>query len=191
MGMRQLPGRRGQSYLNNGQEDLVRRAQAGDSEVFIQLVKSQERRMYSMAKSMVRSDEDCADAMQETVLKAFKAISGLKEAAYFNTWLFRILINECNLILRKRERVVVMPNPPESVQAISSSVEEMDLRQAIGRLEEISRTIVKLHYYQGLTVQEIAGLLELSESAVKTRLHRTRKTLQQSLEQPVERKVNG
>lgn len=177
--------------MNTGQEDLVRRAQAGDSEVFIQLVKSQERRMYSMAKSMVRSDEDCADAMQETVLKAFKAISGLKEAAYFNTWLFRILINECNLILRKRERVVVMSNPPESVQATSSSAEEMDLRQAIGRLEEISRTIVKLHYYQGLTVPEIAGLLELSESAVKTRLHRARKTLQQSLEQPVERKVNG
>ncbi|MEK3877300.1 sigma-70 family RNA polymerase sigma factor [Paenibacillus sp. FSL M7-0420] len=177
--------------MNTGQEELVRHAQAGDSEVFIQLVKSQERRMYSVAKSMVTNDEDCADAMQETVLKAFKAISGLKEAAYFNTWLFRILINECNLILRKRERVVVMSNPPESVQAISSFAEEMDLRQAIGRLEEISRTIVKLHYYQGLTVQEIAGLLELSESAVKTRLHRARKTLQQSLEQPVERKVNG
>ncbi|MFD2877595.1 sigma factor [Paenibacillus rhizoplanae] len=46
-------------------------------------MKSLDRRMYSMAKSMVRNDEDCADAMQETVLKAFKAISGLKEAAYF------------------------------------------------------------------------------------------------------------
>lgn len=177
--------------MDTGQEDLVRRAQAGDSEVFIQLVKSQERRMYSMAKSIVRSDEDCADAMQETVLKAFKAISGLKEAAYFSTWLFRILINECNLILRRRERLVVMSEPPESIQAFSLSAEELDLRQAIDRLEEISGTIVKLHYYQGLAVQEIAGLLELSESAVKTRLHRARKALQQSLEQPVERKVNG
>jgi RNA polymerase sigma factor (sigma-70 family) len=76
-----------------------------------------------MAKSMVRNDEDCADAMQETVLKAFRAISGLKEAAYFNTWLFRILINECNMILRRRDRVVVMSDPPESIETSSSSAE--------------------------------------------------------------------
>lgn len=144
--------------------------------------------MYSVAKSMVRSDEDCADAMQETVLKAFKAISGLKEAAYFNTWLFRILINECNLILRKRERVIVMSKPPESIESSSATAEDMDLRQAISGLEEVTRTIVKLHYYQGLRLQEIAELLELSESAVKTRLHRARKTLYESLVQPAERK---
>ncbi|WP_235441454.1 sigma-70 family RNA polymerase sigma factor [Paenibacillus sp. IHB B 3415] len=138
-------GRR--STLDTVQEDLVQRAQAGDSEVFIQLVKSLDRRMYSMAKSMVRNDEDCADAMQETVLKAFRAISGLKEAAYFNTWLFRILINECNMILRRRDRVVVMSDPPESIESSSSTAE-------------------------------------------KTRLHRARKTLYQSLAQPVERKVN-
>ncbi|QUL58197.1 sigma-70 family RNA polymerase sigma factor [Paenibacillus tritici] len=176
--------------MDTVQEDLVQRAQAGDSEVFIQLVKSLDRRMYSMAKSMVRNDEDCADAMQETVLKAFKAISGLKEAAYFNTWLFRILINECNMILRRRDRVVVMSEPPERIESSSSSAEDMDLRQAISGLEEVTRTIVKLHYYQGLRLQEIAELLELSESAVKTRLHRARKTLYQSLSQPLERKVN-
>lgn len=143
-----------------------------------------------MAKSMVRNDEDCADAMQETVLKAFKAISGLKEAAYFNTWLFRILINECNMILRRRDRVTVMSDPQESIQSPSSTAEDMDLRQAISGLEEVSRTIVKLHYYQGLRLQEIAELLELSESAVKTRLHRARKTLYHTLSQPIERKVH-
>lgn len=143
-----------------------------------------------MAKSMVRNDEDCADAMQETVLKAFKAISGLKEAAYFNTWLFRILINECNMILRRRDRVIVMSDPSESIQSPSSTAEDMDLRQAVSGLEEVSRTIVKLHYYQGLRLQEIAELLELSESAVKTRLHRARKTLYHTLSQSVERKVH-
>ncbi|MEK5236834.1 sigma-70 family RNA polymerase sigma factor [Paenibacillus sp. FSL L8-0470] len=177
--------------MNNGQEDQIRRAQAGDSEAFIQLVKGLERQMYSMAKSIVRNDEDCADIMQETVMKAYKALSGLKEPAFFNTWLFRILINECNMILRRRDRVIVMPEPPEHLLISSSFGGDMDLRNAVNRLEEISRTIVILHYYQGLTLQEIAGLLELSESAVKTRLHRARKTLYESLAEPAERKMNG
>lgn len=182
---------KGGDGLNNGQEDQIRRAQAGDSEAFIQLVKGLERQMYSMAKSIVRNDEDCADIMQETVMKAYKALSGLKEPAFFNTWLFRILINECNMILRRRDRVIVMPEPPEHLLISSSFGGDMDLRNAVNRLEEISRTIVILHYYQGLTLQEIAGLLELSESAVKTRLHRARKTLYESLAEPAERKMNG
>ncbi|WP_438494051.1 sigma-70 family RNA polymerase sigma factor [Paenibacillus sp. IHBB 3054] len=177
--------------MNNGQEDQIRRAQAGDSEAFIQLVKGLERQMYSMAKSIVRNDEDSADVMQETVMKAYKALSGLKEPAFFNTWLFRILINECNMILRRRDRVVVMSEPPEHLLVSSSFGEDMDLRNAVSSLEEISRTIVILHYYQGVTLQEIAGLLELSESAVKTRLHRARKTLYESLAEPAERKMNG
>ncbi|MFD2877596.1 RNA polymerase sigma factor [Paenibacillus rhizoplanae] len=79
------------------------------------------------------------------------------------------------MILRRRDRVIVMSDPPESIQSPSSTAEDMDLRQAISGLEEVSRTIVKLHYYQGLRLQDIAELLELSESAVKTRLHRARK----------------
>lgn len=177
--------------MDTDQEDLVRRAQAGDHEVFIQLVKNLERRMYSVAKSIVRNDADGADAMQETVLKAYKSLPVLKDAAFFNTWIFRILINECNMILRRRERVVVVPEPPERLHAPSPPEKDIDLHNAISRLEEIPRMIVTLHYYQGLTLQEIAGLLELSEGAVKTRLHRARRTLHQYLTEPVERKMNG
>ncbi|WNS45687.1 sigma-70 family RNA polymerase sigma factor [Paenibacillus sp. MMS20-IR301] len=177
--------------MDSNLEELVRRAQGGDSEAFIGLVKGRERQMYSVARSIVRNDEDCSDAMQETVLKAYKAISGLKEASFFGTWIMRILINECNMILRKRERVVIMSEPPEGIHSLSRQETDMDLHNAISGLEEISRTIVTLHYYQGLTLQEIGGLLELPAGAVKTRLHRARKTLYGILTEPAERKMNG
>nr|WP_209445669.1 sigma-70 family RNA polymerase sigma factor [Paenibacillus etheri] len=172
------------------QEEEVRRAQEGDEEAFIHLVKRLELQMYNVAKSIVKKDEDCADAMQETVLKAYKAISTLHSPYFFKTWLFRILINECNLILRKRAQNITMTELPQR-QTVSTEVEAIDLREAVYRLEEVSRTIIILHYFQDLPLQQIADILELSESAVKTRLHRARKTLYGWLADPAERKVNA
>ncbi|MNY58122.1 ECF RNA polymerase sigma factor SigW [compost metagenome] len=76
-------------------------------------------------------------------------------------------------------------------QTVSTEVEAIDLREAVYRLEEVSRTIIILHYFQDLPLQQIADILELSESAVKTRLHRARKTLYGWLADPAERKVNA
>ncbi|MFC3748828.1 sigma-70 family RNA polymerase sigma factor [Paenibacillus sp. GCM10012306] len=167
----------------------VRRAQAGDKDAFIHLVKELELQMYTVAKAIVKKDEDCADAMQETVLKAYQSIGGLKEPLFFKTWLLRILINECNLILRKSAKSVVMAELP-GLHRVSPDYEHIDLREAVYQLEEISRNIVILHYFQDLPLSQIADILELSEGAIKTRLHRARKTLYQWLADPAERKVN-
>ncbi|WP_019911378.1 sigma-70 family RNA polymerase sigma factor [Paenibacillus sp. HW567] len=177
--------------MNTGLEKQVRRAQRGNNEAFIQLVQGFELQMYQVAKSIVKKDEDCADAMQEATLKAFRSISGLKQPEFFKTWLFRILINECNMILRRRVQTVAITESPSEMNNRLSVAESMDLRTAVLQLEEITRNIVILHYYQGFPLQHIADLLEISEGAVKTRLHRARKTLYEWLADPVERKMNG
>lgn len=162
--------------MDEDMNELAIRARQGDKEAFIALVRQLETQMYGIAKAIVKKDEDCADAMQETALKAYEALPSLKSPAYFKTWLLRILINECNAMLRIRSRHVVMADVPEQRQPQRQQTAH-DLEEAIYRLEEVSRTIVVLHYYRDIPLREIAGMLDMSEGAVKTRLHRARVAL--------------
>lgn len=173
------------------EQDLeVKLAKSGDHEAFISLIKPLELQMYNIAKAILKHDEDCADAMQEAILQAYKSLPSLREASFFKTWLFRILINECNRILRKKSNVVSLQNQEEARHVTPSIDVQIDLREAVYRLEEVSRTIVILHYFRDLPLRQIADMLDLNESAVKTRLHRARVTLSEWLANHRERKVN-
>ncbi|WP_068618724.1 MULTISPECIES: sigma-70 family RNA polymerase sigma factor [Paenibacillus] len=176
--------------MNTDQESEVRRAQAGSQASFINLIKQYEVQMYNVARSIVKKDEDCADAMQETVLKAYRSLINLENPAFFKTWLFRILINECNLILRGRSKVLSLHKEEGSYHNTSVNAERMDLRDAVYRLEEVSRTIVILHYFRDLPLRQVAELMDMTEAAVKTRLHRARHTLAEWLVDSAERRVN-
>ena len=167
----------------------VRLAQSGQHEAFIRMVKKVEIRMYNIAKAILKNDEDCADAMQEAILKAYKSIKSIRQPKFFNTWLFRILINECNSILRKRLDSVTVDELPQLTDH-SSQDDHIDLWDAIWRLEEVSRTIVILHYFQDKSLRQIADLMETSEGAVKSRLHRSRNILNKWLTDSMERKLN-
>lgn len=173
--------------MNTDQEAEVRRAQAGSQASFINLIKQFELQMYNVARSIVKKDEDCADAMQETVLKAYKSLINLENPSFFKTWLFRILINECNMILRERAKVVAIDKEERAYPNSSSTAEKIDLREAVYQLEEVSRTIVILHYFRDLPLRQVAELMDLTEAAVKTRLHRARHTLADWLVDSTER----
>lgn len=155
---------------------LAVQAKAGDREAFISLVKQLENSLYRMAKSMVGKDEDVADALQETILKAYKSIQSLREPKFVKTWMFRILMNECNSLLAGRSRTVAFSEVPES-SSPSNEYDKVDLREAVERLEEKMRIVVILHYFEDLPLRQIATVLEISESAVKMRLSRARDTL--------------
>ncbi|WP_025691261.1 sigma factor [Paenibacillus zanthoxyli] len=81
-------------------EQEVKLAKQGDREAFIRLTRQIENGLYNTARAMVKKDEDIADALQETILKAYKSLDTLREPGFFKTWVYRILINECN---RRRE----------------------------------------------------------------------------------------
>lgn len=90
------------------QESEVELAQKGSKEAFSRLIKNSEASMYRVAKSFLKTDTDCADAIQETILKAYKMIRSLKQPQYFKTWLIRILINECKHVLNVKNKVIPM-----------------------------------------------------------------------------------
>lgn len=85
-------------------EKDVMKAANGDREAFIRIINDCRLTLYRISKTKLYSDHDCADAIQETILKAYKSIHALRKAKYFKSWIIRILLNECNNLLRSRQK---------------------------------------------------------------------------------------
>lgn len=146
-----------------------------------ELIIASEDMMYHVAKTLLYNDADCADAIQETIVKAFSNLHTLRQDSYAKTWLTRILINECYTIMRREKRVVSLESyVSEDRQA--EAEDYFDLYEAIGHLSDDARLSVTLYYIEGYSVKEIAKLMEITESAVKNRLARARSRLRTELE---------
>lgn len=148
------------------------------NEQFVHLVSNSETSLYRVAKSILRNDEDCADAVQSAILKAFDKIDTLRHEKYFKTWLTRILINECYHMLNHRREQVPYEEYMEGTQ---NDVEYSEVFQALMELEYIYRVPFSLHYIEGYSVKEISQMLDIGVSNVKIRLSRARGKLQNML----------
>jgi len=149
-------------------EALVTAAKNGDKEAFVQLIRINKQSMYKAAWVYLRNEQDIADALQNT-------IQGLREVKYFKTWLMRILINECKDILRQKNHDTELDNFSEGVHC-----EDLDLcewKQLLLCLDEESRKIVELYYFDEFSVKEISALLEMNSNTVSTKLSRARAKL--------------
>lgn len=151
-------------------------ARKGDKQAFVTLIRTIQQSLYVIARSIVKNNEDSADAMQETITKAFTSIHTLKEPAYFKTWIIRILINECNQMNRKKKRVSLLPYDLRKT-SYKDEYEQVELFEVIDELDEQLQTIVTLFYIEDLAIKDIAKVLEISEGTVKSRLFRARKLL--------------
>lgn len=146
-----------------------------------QLIIASEDTMYHIAKTLLYNDADCADAIQEAIVKAFSNLHTLRQDSYAKTWLIRILINECYAIMRREKRIVSIEEYNVE-EAAEETADYSDLYEAIHRLPEEARLSVTLYYLEGYSVKEIAKLMETTESAVKNRLARARTRLKNELE---------
>lgn len=147
------------------------------------LIIDSERHMYVTARAILSDDEDCADAIQETIVKAFSKINSLKQDAYAKTWLIRILINECYNVLRQKSRQIPMDMETEMAGKVAAESQDYsDLYRAVSRLQEELKLPVVLYYGEDFSVREIAQVLEISEGAVQKRLARARQKLKRILE---------
>lgn len=120
----------------------------------------------SYSKVNAFDDEDCSDAISETIVKAFSKIHTLKSEEYVDTWLVRILINECYNVIRQKKRVVSLEDYMMKRQTTEHK-DYTDLYNAIGHLSENERICVSLYYLDGYKVKDIAEILKTTESAVK------------------------
>ena len=110
------------------------------------LILDSERQLYSTAKTMLFSDQDCADAIQETIVKAFSKIDTLRNDKYAKTWLIRILINECHTILRKSSKLVSLEGMSERTDIeADKTTDYSDLYRAVNSLKEELRLPVILY----------------------------------------------
>lgn len=147
---------------------------------FIARVTAAETSLYRVAKTILRTDEDCADAVQEAILRAWEKRGSLRESQYFQTWLTRILINECYRVGKRRPDTVSLDNCGELIATNGEPVDR-ELRDAILRLPSKQRTAVVLYYIEGYSVAETAKLTRVPPGTVKSRLSKARHLLQEAL----------
>ena len=158
---------------------LIEKAKNKNPDAFDQLMRAQLQSMYRIAISMLQNEEDAADAIQETVLKCWQKIGQLKSDEYFQTWLTRILINQCKDILKSRKKYVFVEDMPEIVHEDNYFTNEW--KELLRRLNEKYRVVMELYYVDGFSTKEIAEMLHITDMNVRSRMARGRKQLEQIL----------
>lgn len=156
-----------------------------DAVTFQQEAMRHERLLYRISYAMLRNNEDCADAIQEALLRAWQHRDSLRRLSAFRPWLCRILVNACNDMLRKRPQVPFAPLTEDIAEARPDH-DPLLLRDALDHLSPEQRTCVVLHYLEGWSVREIADALSLPAGTVKTRLMYGRDHLSNMLRDEVE-----
>ena len=149
-----------------------------DKDWFISQIDACSGMMYRVAWTILRNDADCADALQDAVMKAWEKHSSLRDLSSFKTWVTRILINACYDIQRRNRRTV----PLDSVQEQSVSVPDPELAEALGVLPDKLKIPLVLVFSEGMTYEEAAKALHLTAATIRGRIYRARKQLKKELE---------
>ena len=136
-------------------------------------------RLYRTAYLYLGREADALEAVDEAVYKALRALKQLREPDFFETWLTRILINECHRELRRRSRFSGEETLPET--AGPDAYEHLPLKEAIRRLPEELRSVVILRFFAGYTQAETAAALEVPQGTVATRQRRALELLRLEL----------
>ncbi|HXX16887.1 MAG TPA: sigma-70 family RNA polymerase sigma factor [Candidatus Eremiobacteraceae bacterium] len=174
--------------------ELVRRAQLGDKDAFELLVARHQGRVFAVAGGILRNREDVEDIAQQVFLKAYFSLKRFDQRSAFSTWLYKITVNECwDLLRKKKVRPLVFESElsEEQAHAYHSTeqkpefapdvTEQLATRQQLDQwldcLEERDRAMLVLKEIQGFTVEEIADSMGLNGNTVKVRLFRARQRI--------------
>ncbi|MGG2017671.1 sigma-70 family RNA polymerase sigma factor [Bacillus sp. S10(2024)] len=163
---------------------LVKKAKKGDDAAFEQLISFYQDQLYRTAYMYVQNKEDALDIVQETVYKAYVSLEQLQKPNFFLTWLTRILIHNAYQVLNEKKKVQQLEDSREcrDLRNVANRIEQnIDLQVAIGKLDENYQTVIILHYYYDLPINQIAWHMNVPEGTVKTYLHRARKSLKKLL----------
>lgn len=185
--------------------ELVRRAQREDKEAFEELIRRHQHRVFAVAGGIIRRREDVEDIAQQVFVKAYFSLKRFDQRAAFSTWLYKITVNECWDMLRKKKvRPLVYEadlSEEQARQVISSAEkgkevpdisERLESRQQVERLleglDERDRLMLILKEVEGFSIEEIAEVLDLNANTVKVRLFRARRrVVSQAKEHEAER----
>lgn len=149
-------------------------------EELLEIIKKNKVQLYKIAKSILNNEEDVNDAIQETLINAYKKIDTLKNKKYIETWVTRILINKCYDIIdknkvheRKVQKAIETYNSYES----NSFEQRTIVQKAVSQIEEDLKLIVVMYYYNQFSVKEISEIMGIPTGTVKSKLSRARAKL--------------
>jgi len=161
---------------------VLRRAQRGDARAFAELVEPEQHRLFTLAVRELGSEADAADAVQEALIRAWRALPRFRAQSSFSTWLYRICLNAIHDQRARRARGggVALDEtwePSDPRDRISESQLSHELQQALLAMDETFRTAVVMYDVLGCSYTEIAEVLEIPEGTVKSRIYRGRTEL--------------
>ena len=180
-----------------GEAELVAALRRGDEWAFETMVRTYGGRLYAVARRICGNEEDARDALQSAYLSAFRSLAGFEGSCQLSTWLHRIVVNTALMRLRSKRR-----KPEESIESLLPAFQEDGhhleqfsewsmpadrlleredvravVRACIAQLPDRSRQVLMLRDIEERSTEEVAGMLALTPTAVKVRLHRARQAL--------------
>lgn len=187
--------------VQNDQTDLIARAVGKDETAIRAIIREHNRRLFRVARSIVRDDGEAEDVLQEAYVKAFAALGSFRADASLSTWLMRIVVNEALQRMRKRapiladdfllqrlehhDNVVPFPlssgSPIDPERAVAQKQIAKLLERAIDTLPDEFRAVLVARVLEDMSIEETADLLGIKPETVKTRLFRARRLLKEEL----------
>jgi RNA polymerase sigma-70 factor, ECF subfamily len=167
--------------------DQVERAMAGDHDAFSELARVSISRLYAAARLILRDDALAEDATQEALVAAWRDLSALRDPDKFDAWLHRLLVRACLREARRGRRRWTIESevrPTRSVEPdLSIDIADRDeLARGFARLDADQRTVIVLHHYLGLTLDEVATAMAVPPGTARSRLHRATRAMRAALD---------
>ena len=187
--------------MQDNESAWLMKALEGDAQAFSHLVETFQRPVYNLCYRMLGNAEDAEDAAQETFLRAYKSMRRYDERRPFSTWLLSIAAHHCIDQIRRRRFQVVsvedlpVPDLPDLSPGMETSLgrkeEQRKVRALLAGLEPTDRAAVVMYYWYDFSYEEISQALSLTTSAVKSRLHRARRSMAQDWTDKFEMEPKG
>jgi len=169
------------------QQELVERARRGDHDAFAELAGAAITRLDAAARLILRDPDQAKDAVQETLVRAWRDLPTLRSPDRFDAWLHRLLyracIDEARRLRRHRFDVELTPIDAPAIDDTTSSMVDRDqLERGFSRLEPEARALIVLHHYLDLPLPEVAIVLGIPLGTAKSRLHRALQSMRAALD---------
>lgn len=156
-------------------------------ERLIQYILENQDRFYRVAYSYTRHQEDALDVVQSAVCKALEAHKGIKNEDAVRTWFYRILINECLTVIKKRKRLLLTDDTLKQEEVYYEKGyeqdDDMEMEKELDRLEPDVQGIIRLRFFEELSLKEISCITGLNLNTVKTKLYRGLKQLKENIQE--------